>query len=103
MEDIEKRTSSARVSSLCLSIIYFRSPCAIVRGRYGHGVLRSPDPRFIALQEFVDTKPELQNSPIIQLVKKARSMAPVLMLELTVVQTFEVAPGVLTEHGKVRS
>ncbi|KAG6911475.1 hypothetical protein DXG01_014549 [Tephrocybe rancida] len=37
---------------------------------YGHGVLRNPDPRFIALQEFCDTRPDLQNSPIIQLVNK---------------------------------
>lgn len=37
---------------------------------YGHGVLRNPDPRFIALQEFCESKPELLNSPIIQLVKK---------------------------------
>ncbi|GJJ12088.1 hypothetical protein Clacol_006329 [Clathrus columnatus] len=37
---------------------------------YGHGVLRSPDPRFIALQEFVDADPTLANSPIIRLVKK---------------------------------
>ncbi|KAF5391480.1 hypothetical protein D9757_002018 [Collybiopsis confluens] len=51
---------------------------------YGHGVLRNPDPRFIALQEFCGSKPELLNSPIIQLVKK----------------TYEVAPSVLKEHGK---
>jgi citrate synthase len=54
---------------------------------YGHGVLRNPDPRFIALQEFCQTRPELKESPIIQLVNK----------------TFEVAPGVLKEHGKVRA
>ncbi|KAK0450788.1 citrate synthase [Armillaria borealis] len=54
---------------------------------YGHGVLRNPDPRFIALQEFCDSKPELQDSPIIQLVKK----------------TYEVAPGVLKEHGKTKN
>lgn len=52
---------------------------------YGHGVLRNPDPRFIALQEFCQGRPELKDSPIIQLVNK----------------TFEVAPGVLKEHGKV--
>jgi citrate synthase len=52
---------------------------------YGHGVLRNPDPRFIALQEFCQTRPELKESPIIQLVNK----------------TFEVAPDVLKEHGKV--
>jgi citrate synthase len=52
---------------------------------YGHGVLRKSDPRFMALQQFCDTRPDLQASPIIQLVKK----------------TFEVAPDVLKEHGKV--
>jgi|SRR5882757_5584517 len=55
--------------------------------RYGHGVLRSPDPRFIALQEFCEKRPELLASPTIQLVK----------------QTYEVAPGVLTEHGKTKN
>jgi len=54
---------------------------------YGHGVLRNPDPRFIALQEFCQTRPELEASPIVQLVKK----------------TFEVAPGVLKEHGKTKN
>lgn len=37
---------------------------------YGHGVLRKSDPRFIALQEFCDTRPDLLKSPTIQLVKK---------------------------------
>ncbi|XP_006458186.1 hypothetical protein AGABI2DRAFT_190539 [Agaricus bisporus var. bisporus H97] len=54
---------------------------------YGHGVLRNPDPRFIALQEFCQGRPELKDSPIIQLVNK----------------TFEVAPGVLKEHGKTKN
>lgn len=54
---------------------------------YGHGVLRNPDPRFIALQEFCDTRPELSSSPLVQLVK----------------QTFEVAPDVLKEHGKTKN
>jgi citrate synthase len=52
---------------------------------YGHGVLRNPDPRFIALQEFCQSRPELKQSPIVELVNK----------------TFEVAPDVLKEHGKV--
>ena len=59
----------------------------ILDHRYGHGVLRSPDPRFIALQEFCDKRPDLLASPTIQLVK----------------QTYEVAPGVLTEHGKTKN
>jgi citrate synthase len=54
---------------------------------YGHGVLRNPDPRFIALQEFCESKPELMSSPIIQLVKK----------------TYEVAPDVLKENGKTKN
>ncbi|EPQ58353.1 citrate synthase [Gloeophyllum trabeum ATCC 11539] len=54
---------------------------------YGHGVLRNPDPRFMALQEFCDARPELLKSPIIQMVKK----------------TYEVAPGVLKEHGKTKN
>ena len=37
---------------------------------YGHGVLRNPDPRFVALQEFCDAHPELGESPVVQLVKK---------------------------------
>jgi citrate synthase len=54
---------------------------------YGHGVLRKSDPRFMALQQFCDTRPDLQASSIIQLVKK----------------TFEVAPDVLKEHGKTKN
>ncbi|PPQ88005.1 hypothetical protein CVT25_001084 [Psilocybe cyanescens] len=54
---------------------------------YGHGVLRNPDPRFIALQEFCDSRPELKGSPIIDLVNK----------------TFQVAPDVLKEHGKTKN
>jgi len=38
--------------------------------RYGHGVLRSPDPRFIALQQFCDARPDLSSSPVIRLVKQ---------------------------------
>lgn len=55
--------------------------------RYGHGVLRKSDPRFIALQQFCDTRPELLKSPMIQLVR----------------QTYEVAPDVLKEHGKTKN
>ncbi|KAG8754389.1 hypothetical protein FRC14_005112 [Serendipita sp. 396] len=54
---------------------------------YGHGVLRSPDPRFIALQQFCDARPELSSSPVIRLVK----------------QVSEIAPGVLKEHGKTKN
>ena len=53
---------------------------------YGHGVLRKPDPRFEALMDFAATRPEIQKNPVFQLVKK----------------NSEIAPGVLTEHGKVR-
>ncbi|KAF8274946.1 citrate synthase-like protein [Lactarius quietus] len=54
---------------------------------YGHGVLRKSDPRFVALQEFCDTRPDLLKSPTIQLVKK----------------TYAVAPSVLIEHGKTKN
>ncbi|KIM26029.1 hypothetical protein M408DRAFT_17059 [Serendipita vermifera MAFF 305830] len=54
---------------------------------YGHGVLRSPDPRFIALQQFCDARPELSSSPVIRLVK----------------QVSEIAPQVLKEHGKTKN
>ncbi|KAL4068050.1 citrate synthase-like protein [Scleroderma citrinum] len=54
---------------------------------YGHGVLRNPDPRFIALLEFAKSRPELQASPTIQLVQ----------------QTSEVAPEVLKGHGKTKN
>ena len=79
-------TSRSRVSPLCLPSNDLGMN-AILDRRYGHGVLRSPDPRFIALQEFCDKRPELLASPTIQLVK----------------QTYEVAPRVLTEHGKTKN
>jgi len=72
---------------------------------YGHGVLRAPDPRYIALQEFVETEPELLNSPIIQLVRKVCDLEMIsrCMISNEIFKTFEVAPGVLKEHGKVRA
>nr|VWO98810.1 Glucose repression mediator protein CYC8 [Ganoderma boninense] len=54
---------------------------------YGHGVLRYPDPRFMALQDFCESRPKLLADPIVQLVKK----------------TYEVAPAVLKEHGKTKN
>lgn len=54
---------------------------------YGHGVLRSPDPRFTALQEFCDARPELNSSPIIKIVKMVS----------------DIAPAVLVEHGKTKN
>lgn len=53
---------------------------------YGHGVLRKPDPRFKALIDFAAARPDIAANPIFKLVKK----------------NSEIAPGVLTEHGKVR-
>lgn len=52
---------------------------------YGHGVLRKPDPRFEALMDFASTRPDVLANPVFQLVKK----------------NSEIAPGVLTQHGKV--
>jgi citrate synthase len=53
---------------------------------YGHAVLRKPDPRFEALMDFANARPEIAANPVYQLVKK----------------NSEVAPDVLKEHGKVR-
>lgn len=36
---------------------------------YGHGVLRSTDPRFTAFMDFTESRPELMESPTIRLVK----------------------------------
>lgn len=54
---------------------------------YGHGVLRKPDPRFQALMDFADTRPDVLANPVFQLVKK----------------NSEIAPIVLTEHGKTKN
>lgn len=54
---------------------------------FGHAVLRRPDPRFEALIAFGANNPEIAKNPVFQLVK----------------QNSEIAPGVLTEHGKVCS
>jgi hypothetical protein len=75
VEDIEERPGRSRVRYLSASCLfdlltYRRIPS------YGHGVLRKSDPRFMALQAFCDTRPELVASPIIQLVKKACKGCP---------------------------
>ncbi|OJJ97526.1 hypothetical protein ASPACDRAFT_123455 [Aspergillus aculeatus ATCC 16872] len=54
---------------------------------YGHGVLRQPDPRFQALMDFAAARPDVQSNPVFKLVQ----------------QTSEIAPGVLTEHGKTKN
>ncbi|RMZ75543.1 hypothetical protein DV738_g5408, partial [Chaetothyriales sp. CBS 135597] len=54
---------------------------------YGHGVLRKPDPRFKALIDFGDARPDIAKNPVYRLVKK----------------NSEIAPGVLTEHGKTKN
>jgi citrate synthase len=54
---------------------------------YGHGVLRKPDPRFKALIDFADARPDIAGNPVYRLVKK----------------NSEIAPGVLTEHGKTKN
>jgi len=52
---------------------------------YGHAVLRKPDPRFEALMDFAAARPDITKDPVFRLVKK----------------NSEIAPDVLTEHGKV--
>jgi citrate synthase len=52
---------------------------------YGHAVLRKTDPRFTAQNEFA--RKHLPDDPLFQLVN----------------MLYEVAPGVLTEHGKTKN
>jgi citrate synthase len=54
---------------------------------YGHGVLRKPDPRFKALIDFGDAREDIASNPVYRLVKK----------------NSQIAPGVLTEHGKTKN
>lgn len=54
---------------------------------FGHAVLRRPDPRFEALIAFGANNPDIAKNPVFQLVK----------------QNSEIAPGVLTEHGKTKN
>ncbi|GAA5823982.1 hypothetical protein JCM3770_004619 [Rhodotorula araucariae] len=54
---------------------------------YGHAVLRKPDPRFMALQQFGVGRAEVAKDPIFKYVD----------------QLYKVAPGVLTEHGKTKN
>lgn len=54
---------------------------------YGHAVLRKPDPRFDALIKFARERPDVSANPTVQLVLK----------------NAEIAPGVLTEHGKTKN
>jgi len=52
---------------------------------YGHAVLRKTDPRYVAQNEY--SKKHLPNDPLFQLVN----------------MIYEVAPGVLTKHGKTKN
>ncbi len=54
---------------------------------YGHAVLRKTDPRYTAQREFCLKTPGLKEYPLFQLVS----------------MIFEVAPGVLQEHGKAKN
>ncbi len=54
---------------------------------YGHAVLRKTDPRYMAQREFCLKTPGLKDDPLFKLVSLI----------------FEVAPGVLAEHGKAKN
>ena len=54
---------------------------------YGHAVLRKTDPRYTSQREFCLKTEGLKDYPLFQLVK----------------MIYEVAPGVLTEHGKAKN
>jgi len=54
---------------------------------YGHAVLRKTDPRYMSQREFCLNTKGLKDDPLFKLVS----------------MIFEVAPGVLTEHGKTKN
>ena len=54
---------------------------------YGHAVLRKTDPRYTSQREFCLNTPGLKDYPLFKVIAKI----------------FEVAPGVLTEHGKTKN
>jgi citrate synthase len=54
---------------------------------YGHAVLRKTDPRYTSQREFCLKTDGLKDYPLFQLIK----------------MIYEVAPGVLTEHGKAKN
>src|SRR5512136_3389047 len=54
---------------------------------FGHAVLRKTDPRYMAQREFCLKTPGLKDDPLFKVVS----------------MIFEVAPGVLTEHGKTKN
>ncbi len=54
---------------------------------YGHAVLRKTDPRYMSQREFCLATPGLNTDPLFKLVS----------------MIFEVAPGVLKEHGKAKN
>jgi len=54
---------------------------------YGHAVLRKTDPRYTSQREFCMKTDGLKDYPLFQLIR----------------MIFEVAPGVLTEHGKAKN
>ncbi|HSP90546.1 MAG TPA: citrate/2-methylcitrate synthase, partial [Vicinamibacterales bacterium] len=54
---------------------------------YGHAVLRKTDPRYMSQREFCLATPGLKDDPLFKVVS----------------MIFEVAPGVLTEHGKTKN
>ncbi|KAG9534167.1 citrate synthase, partial [Aureobasidium melanogenum] len=54
---------------------------------FGHAVLRKPDPRFDALLAFGDAHEDIKNNSLFQLVRT----------------NSQIAPGVLTEHGKTKN
>jgi citrate synthase len=54
---------------------------------YGHAVLRKTDPRYMSQREFCLNTPGLKDYPLFKVIA----------------MIFEVAPGVLTEHGKTKN
>jgi citrate synthase len=81
MEKIGKEPTKEQISQYIWDTL---NAGKVVPG-YGHAVLRKTDPRFIAQREFA--LKHLPDDPIFQVVSKV----------------FEVAPDILTQHGKAKN
>ncbi|KAI5478298.1 citrate synthase [Pseudohyphozyma bogoriensis] len=85
--DMQKEAGSDLTNDEVVDFIWKTLNRGQVLPGYGHAVLRKPDPRFSALLKFGESRPEVAADPVFKLVS----------------QLFQVAPGVLTEHGKTKN
>lgn len=83
-KEISSPTSKAEIEGYLWKILHSRK---VVPG-YGHAVLRKPDPRFTAMLQFVKERPQ-----------EFQSDKNVLLMQ----QLSEIAPLVLSKHGKTKN